>query len=276
MYTKYLKILIQYSINMKLYINILLVIFSYSYTYSQVGINTKNPTKTLDINGDLNLRKELRLAGSDSSLGDAGTLNQVLQVKDNEYPTNVWKTYKVADGTGSLSLYYLNTTIDKVGLFFNSTGSITSYELDSNDAGWSFMTNNKDNFVVKDATNSSKVTLSFQTTVQINRSSNSTGNSASFACGIFMKKNNEGFKLKAVRSDVVRGEPGSYKIFNLNVTLDKLEQGSYEIQAACRNRQLGSNTTLVNIGIGQPVDATKLNQDMVNSTLTTTLLHPYM
>ena len=65
------------------------------------------------------------------------------------------------------------------------------------------MTNNKDNFVVKDATNSSKVTLSFQTTVQINRPSNSTGNSASFACGIFMKKNNEGFKLKAVRSDVV-------------------------------------------------------------------------
>ncbi len=44
---------------------------------------------------------------------------------------------------------------------------------------------------------------------------------------------------------LVRGVPGSYKIFNLNVTLDKLQQGSYEVQVACRNRQLGSGNTLV-------------------------------
>ena len=42
---------------MKLYINILLVIFSYSYTYSQVGINTSTPLSTLDINGNLNVKE---------------------------------------------------------------------------------------------------------------------------------------------------------------------------------------------------------------------------
>ncbi|MGV0918762.1 hypothetical protein ACTS94_00030 [Empedobacter falsenii] len=260
---------------MKSFIHIFFLIISYSIVYSQVGINTKTPTKTLDINGDMNLRKELRLGGSDNSLGDAGKLNQVLQVKDTEFANNVWKTYQVANGTGSLSLYYLNTTIDKKGLYFNSTGSTESYLLDSNSTNWNFLTDNKDSFVVKDATGSSKVTLNFQTTVQINRGSGSTGISASFACGVFMKKDNEQYKLKAVRSDVIRGVPGSYKIFNLNVTLDKLQQGSYDVQVACRNRQLGSGNTLVYIGIGQPVDATKLNQDMVNSTLTTTLLHPY-
>lgn len=78
-----------------------------------------------------------------------------------------------------------------------------------------------------------------------------------------------------MRSDVVRGLRGSYKIFNLNVTLDKLAQGSYEVQAACRNRNLGSGNNLVNLGIGQPTDITKLNQAMASSTMTTTLLHPY-
>ena len=253
---------------MKLIIYIFVIISTTTFVQSQVGINTNNPTKILDINGDLNLRKELKIGGTDLDAGQVGTADADT--------SNNWKTYQIANGTGSLSLYYLNTTKDDIGIPFNSTApTITSYALDSDQTDWTFLTKNKDNFVVTDNTNSSKVTLSLQTTVQINRPANSTGTSASFACGIFLKKGTEAYKLKAVRSDVVRGAPGSYKIFNLNVTLDKLAQGSYEVQAACRNRQLGSGTTLVNIGIGVPTDTNKLNQAMANTTMTTTVLHPY-
>lgn len=260
---------------MKLFLYTLAIISTSTFVHSQVGINTENPTRILDINGDLNLRKELRIGGTDIVAGEAGTKDQLLQIKADTDTKNNWKTYQIANGTGSLSLYYLNTTKDDTGILFNTTGSTAPYNMDDNATDWTFLTKNKDNFVVTDGTGSSKVTLSLQTTVQINRNSNSTGNSASFACGIFLKKGTEEYKLKAVRSDVIRGVPGSYKIFNLNVTLDKLEQGSYQVQAACRNRQLGSGSTLVNLGIGQPTDTTKLNQAMANSTMTTTLLHPY-
>ena len=264
---------------MKLIIYILVIISTTQFVQSQVGINTNNPTKILDINGDLNLRKELKIGGTDLDAGQVGTKDQLLQIKADADTSNNWKTYQIANGTGSLSLYYLNTTKDDTGILFNTTGSTAPYNMDDNATDWTFLTKNKDNFVVKDNTNSSKVTLSLQTTVQINRAANSTGTSASFACGIFLKKGTEAYKLKAVRSDVIRGAPGSYKIFNLNVTLDKLAQGSYEVQAACRNRQLGSSTsnppTLVNIGIGVPTDTSKLNQAMANTTMTTTVLHPY-
>ena len=46
---------------MKLIIYILVIISTTTFVQSQVGINTNNPTKILDINGDLNLRKELKI-----------------------------------------------------------------------------------------------------------------------------------------------------------------------------------------------------------------------
>ena len=41
-------------------------------TNAQVGINTPNPTNMLDVNGDLNIRKELRTGGTDVLKGSAG------------------------------------------------------------------------------------------------------------------------------------------------------------------------------------------------------------
>ncbi len=38
---------------------------------AQVGINTPNPTNTLDVNGDLTIRKELRTGGTDVLKGFA-------------------------------------------------------------------------------------------------------------------------------------------------------------------------------------------------------------
>lgn len=262
---------------MKTIILYFITIFSTTtFVKSQVGINTNTPTKTLDINGDINIRKELRLGGNDNTLGSAGTNNQLFQVKADSDLANNWKSYQIANGMGSLSLYYLNTTKDEIGIQFTSTGKTDPYTLDSNLNDWTILQNNKDAFVITDDTNSSKVTLSLQTTVQINRlTGTGTNYSASFACGIFLKKGNEDYKLKAVRSDVVRGVRGTYKIFNLNVTLDKLAQGSYQVQAACRNRNLGSGNNLVNLGIGKPTDTSVLNQAMASTTMTTTVLQPY-
>ncbi|MGH1516827.1 hypothetical protein [Chryseobacterium sp. JK1] len=47
--------------------------------YSQVGINTPTPQKTLHVNGSLQLTNELNVGGDASTTGNAGTVGQVLK-----------------------------------------------------------------------------------------------------------------------------------------------------------------------------------------------------
>lgn len=254
-----------------------------SLCYSQVGIKTLTPEKTLDVNGGLNVRKELRLNGTDVVKGSAGTEGQILSVTGTTQLSDEYKTIKVADGAGSLTYTYLNTTTDRTGVKFSATGSTNPYVLNSGftmstnttTANWVKLTGNTDTFSITDTTKKAKAVLSFQTNAQIARNNPSGNYSGSFACGIFVKKGTGPEELKAVRSEVVRGVSGSYKIFNLNVTLDKLDPGVYTVSAACSNRNLGSGNGLVNLGVGTPVDATFMNQDMSQSTMTVTVLQPF-
>lgn len=258
-------------------------LITFSIGYSQVGIKTLTPQKTLDVNGGLNIREEFRLNGDETTKGSAGTDGQIFSVTGTTALADEYKTIKIADGTGSLTYTYLNTTTDRTGVKFSTTGSTNAYLLNSafttstgtTTPNWARLTGNKDTFSITDTTKKSKAILSFQTNAQIARSTPSGNYSGSFACGIFVKKGSGPEELKAVRSDVVRGASGSYKIFNLNVTLDNLDPGLYTVSAACSNRNLGSGTGLVNLGIGTPVDATFINQDMSQSTMTVTVLQPF-
>lgn len=243
----------------------------------QVGINTNTPAKTLDVNGTLNVRKEIRTGGTPTTTGAEGTTGQIFSVAG---PTSdTWKTFQIANGTGSLSLYYLNTVKDNVGIEFTQSGSTGIYTMDApySATDWSYIPGITDSFVVTRTDNKSKAILSFQTTVQIARPTGlswSTG-SASYACGIFLEKDGAPGVLKAVRNDVVRGIPGSYRVYNLNVTLDALAAGSYVVKAACTNRNLGSGNNVSTLGIGRAVDTSNLNSAMSQSTLTTSMLQTY-
>lgn len=64
------------------------------FAYSQVGIETADPQTSLDINGSLQLRSEIRVSGDDAAKGDPGTFGQVMV---SEGPENdvVWKTASV-------------------------------------------------------------------------------------------------------------------------------------------------------------------------------------
>lgn len=266
--------------------NIFITIILFTgFVQAQVGINTTTPAKMLDINGTLNVRKEIRTGGTETVVGSAGNAGQLFGF--NSPSSDTWKTVQIANGTGSLSLFYLNTVKDVTGLQFTETGNTGIYELDSPFTSstvaaipnWEYVTNAHDSFVVTKTDNLSKAVLSFQTTVQIAIPTGSglswSTSSASFACGIFVEKDGEIAKLKAVRNDVVRGAPGTYKVYNLNVTLDALAAGSYIVRAACTNRQLNSGMTLVTLGIGRPVNAANLNAEMAQTTLTTSLLQTY-
>jgi len=172
---------------------------------AQVGINTPNPTNMLDVNGDLNVGKELRTGGTDVLRGSAGTAGDIFH-NNADLATNDWKAIKIADGQGSMSVFSINTVADKTGVTFVSpNGATTPYnDGDALAGNWTVLPGTVDTFSVTNMVN--KATFSFQTTVQ----KTGTG-SASFACGIFIND-----KLRAVRTDVLLGDSGAYKIFRNN------------------------------------------------------------
>ncbi|MEG0925689.1 hypothetical protein [Chryseobacterium sp.] len=227
---------------------------------AQVGINTANPVNMLDVNGDINVRKELRTGGTNALKGSSGLAGDIFH-NNTDLQANDWKAVKIADGMGSMSLFSINTVADKTGVSFsgNNGQSVPYYEGNSI-SGWSAIPSASDTFSVTNANN--KVTFSFQTTVQ-----KTGGNSASFACGVFVDD-----LLKAVRTDVLLGESGAYKIFNLNATLTNITpKNQYKVKVACIKRAISGNT----LGIGRAVDGGFLNSDMSQSVLTTSVLQPY-
>lgn len=230
---------------------------------AQVGINTSTPVNTLDINGDLNLRREMRVGGTNTQKGSAGNAGDIFH-NNADLATNDWKAIKIADGEGSMSLFSMNTVADQAGATFNgSNGSTSPYtENAALDATWTVLSGASDTFSITNGTN--KVTFTFQTTAQKTANTNA---SISFACGIFVDN-----RLKAVRTDVLLGADGTNKIFNLNATLTNLTpKNNYSVKAACTKRNLNAGT----LGIGKAVNATFLNADMAQSVLTTSVLQPY-
>ncbi|AZA59088.1 hypothetical protein [Chryseobacterium shandongense] len=231
--------------------------------YAQVGINTSTPAGTLDINGDLNVRNELRIGGTNTVKGDAGAAGTIFHHNAN-LSVNDWKSIKVADGQGSMSIFSVNTLTDQTGATFSGANGLTSPYVENSaiDNTWTVLSGTQDTFSISSSTN--KVVFLFQTTAQ------KTGNGSSssgFACGIFLDD-----LLKAVRTDVVLGTDGSYKIFNLNATLSNIvPKNNYSVKVACTKRNLNSGT----LGIGTPVNATYLNAAMANSVFTTSILQPY-
>lgn len=229
---------------------------------AQVGINTPNPVNTLDVNGDINIRKELRTNGTDVLKGSAGNTGEIFH-NNTSMTANDWKSIKIADGQGSMSLFSMNTVADQTGVLFTSSGDPIPYNNNDNLQGnWTVLPQATDVFSVTNGNN--KVTFSFQTIAQkiLNGAA-----SASFACGVFVDN-----KLKAVRTDVLLGDSGAYKIFNLNATLENLPpKNQYSVKVACINRTLNDT----NLGIGRVVDTSSLTGDMAQSVLTTSVLQPY-
>ncbi|AZB33802.1 hypothetical protein [Chryseobacterium bernardetii] len=238
-------------------------LFSVFLCHSQVGINTTAPVNMLDVNSDLNVRKEIRVGGTDVLKGTTGAAGTIFH-NNADLNVNDWKNIKIADGQGSMSLYSINTVSDQAGVIFSGgNGSTLPYaENAAITSAWTVLQGTGDTFSITSLTN--KVVFTFQTTAQ------KTGNgdaSSGFACGIFVDD-----RLKAVRTDVLLGTDGTNKIFNLNATLTNLPpKNNYNVKVACTKRNLNSGT----LGIGTAVNVSYLNTEMSQSVLTTSVLQPY-
>ncbi|UOU97083.1 hypothetical protein MUU74_11320 [Chryseobacterium daecheongense] len=76
--------------------------------FSQVGINTSTPQKTLHVNGSLQITNELNVEGNASTAGSAGTSGQILP-SDGPGVAPSWTNINSVSGTIA-SVIYLNRT----------------------------------------------------------------------------------------------------------------------------------------------------------------------
>lgn len=64
---------------MKILLSLALVLITYTQAYTQVGINTENPTEMLDINGNMRLRSSVNL----DSISDPSDYTNILRMNSS-------------------------------------------------------------------------------------------------------------------------------------------------------------------------------------------------
>lgn len=86
-----------------------LALFASVTAYSQVGIHTPTPQKTLHVNGSLQVVNEINVGGNANTAGSAGTTGQILSSNGTGAAPS-WKTLNTISGTISSANYVQGTT----------------------------------------------------------------------------------------------------------------------------------------------------------------------
>ncbi|MCS3867821.1 hypothetical protein J3D55_000737 [Chryseobacterium ginsenosidimutans] len=226
------------------------------HAYAQVGIGISTPNSVLDVNGKTTLRKELRVGGTSTTVGNPGLNGQVL-VSQGEGLPPVWKSLNVTfieEGQYRLVNSYLST--DEVGITTLSNGvtadgiylnSLGDDITDTTKGKWVKIAGLENNFTVKDARN--KLTYQFQSGVEMKAPNATTSQNVSFACGVFRNS-----KLVAIRPDKISSTNNSGKsgiqdyIFTLNYTEQNVPVGTQKVEVACRKITSSNSTSQFTIG----------------------------
>lgn len=227
-----------------------------AHTYAQVGVKTSTPQATLDVNGKTTLRKELRVGGTSTQVGNAGLNGQVL-VSQGPNVAPAWKTVNVAfieEGQYKLINSYLSSDQAGVNTLSSSvqgdniyTNNVGDDITDATKGVWTKVANLENNFVIKNDKN--RLTYQLQTGVEMKAPSATTSQNISFTCGIFRNS-----KLVAVRPDKVSSNNNSGKngiqdyIFTLNYTEQNVPLGNQKVEVACRKITTSDNATQFTIG----------------------------
>ncbi|WP_126653232.1 hypothetical protein [Chryseobacterium aureum] len=226
------------------------------YANAQVGIGTAKPKSVLDVNGKTTLRKELRVGGTSTDVGNAGLNGQVL-VSQGEGLPPVWKSLNVSfmeEGQYKLINSYLSS--DQVGVTSLSndvagdniyTSKVGDNVTDATKGKWKKIDGLINIFTIKNGKN--RITYQFQTGIEMKAQSSTAIESVRFACGVFRNG-----LLVAVRPDRISSNNNTGKnglqdyIFTLNYTEQNVPVGVHNIEIACRKIDTSNATSEFAIG----------------------------
>lgn len=257
---------------------ILLFGISSCIAFSQVGIGTNNPRTTLDVAGDLNLRRELRVGGTTSVNGNAGTPGQILVSSGNSaVPT--WKSVNTPFASaGDYQLVNTKVLFDRTGINFsaNSNNTPAAYistlgeNISTN--GWVQIPGLQTTILVEQEGNT--LSLIFQTGVE----SNSGGSTiidnrlVKYMCGVFQNDLLVAFRGDELL-DVHRKDANNEGVFTLSYSVDDLPVANHVFKVACRRIQ--TTAGIYEFAIGRPITSSAIsNAFMLQSVIKIELLEP--
>lgn len=247
---------------------------------AQVGLGTETPKTDFDVNGDLNLRKDLKFGGTTTKSGDPGIAGQVL-VSSGPNSSPEWKTLKIPFATnGEYQLVSTNILYDRIGINFgsNSNNNSTSYiselgnSINSNNPTWTQIPALESNVIVEQEGNT--LSLVFQTGVESNSGTNTITDNrvVRYMCGIFQDNLLVAFRGDELL-DVHRKTANNEGIYTLSYSVDNLSLGSHNFKVACRRIQTTAGT--YQFAIGRSIDgSTVSNNFMLQSIFKIELLEP--
>ncbi len=237
---------------------------------AQVGINTKTPLATLDVNGDVNLRSKLSVfIPADNSLSQ-GNNDQILVSQGAGAPP-IWKSLRIPEyEPNKFYLIFNNSFSDRTGVIFSSTeeqaGTFNRSSSLVKNVNYSSLTQFKkidqlsQPFTVYST--ESKTYFQFETVVQANFPANTaTDISIDYACGIFVDD-----KLVSLRQRNLKASTSinTFITHNQIGMAENLSKGTHSVSVACS--RLKSYNTTANLGIGINV-ATNIDNFITQSSL---------
>lgn len=227
------------------------LVFTYLFLHfisinAQVGINTETPQTTLDVNGSMQLRKDLSVGGSAGLTGSSGNYGQVI-ISEGKELNPKWKNTKVPFlEDGQYQLINSHSQIDQSGISFPAGAAVggnisnTGETLNSN---WTVIDGLTTVINVKSSEN--KISLIFQAGVELSQTSSSNQN-VKFICAAFF--NNVLRALRADQIDAISGKQKNQSLYTLAYTVLDLPVENYEVKLACRKISTTNNDLRLAVG----------------------------
>ncbi|MGE8431526.1 hypothetical protein [Chryseobacterium joostei] len=253
-------------------ITILHVMFIGFFGYSQVGINTKTPLASIDIQGNIGVRKKIYLGGDDTTTGALGQKGTVLVSQGVGLPP-VWKALRIPPFDPFLYFSFNNFGIQtKNGLVIGNNTSGYNLYTDGQTLN-SFLTPSASGGTFTDLTKNITVNntgsvfiFSYEAILHLDSTTDYAG--ADIACGVFVDDLLKGVRVYTLNQADISTRP--FYTYNLVTAAQNLSIGSHTVKVACTRRANINNFT-GNIGIGKAAytgSGTNLNDFMAQASLT--------